>query len=57
MSRRHPTSFKEAKATFDETRRALTMTRINLANAESEFALALTAYLALLSSRVSEPLS
>ena len=42
------------KTVFNEKRRILVHARVQLANAESEFALALTAYLALLSSRILE---
>jgi hypothetical protein len=46
---------RAAKERFDEARRALVHERVQLANAESEFALALSAYLAVLSARVLEP--
>jgi hypothetical protein len=42
------------KTVFNEKRRILVHARVQLANAESEFALALTAYLGLLSSRILE---
>ena len=53
-ARNQPTSLRDAKARFDETRRTLATARIDCANRESEFQFALSAYLDLLSARISQ---
>lgn len=53
-SRTAPLTLKEAQQIFNEKRRAILQARCNLANAESEYALSLTAYLAVLANRFLE---